>query len=146
RQKTLDEMLAVIRDFQPDVIVLRWSGTNDDGHGHHQASAILGRDAFPLSGARRMYRVADKGEIAIDTGQFDSVLGESYAEIGGRSRSRHRTQSQGSEEPKGSVIKHLTWVAGERADRDLFDGIDTTWQRFKRGEEVDRALLAAERA
>ena len=46
REKVLGEIVHVIRGFQPDVIILRWSGTTADGHGHHQASAILGREAF----------------------------------------------------------------------------------------------------
>src|SRR3954447_18340732 len=46
RERVLGEIVHVIREFQPDVIILRWTGTNADGHGHHQASAILGREAF----------------------------------------------------------------------------------------------------
>jgi hypothetical protein len=36
----------VIRQQQPDVILLCFSGTPADGHGQHQVSAILGREAF----------------------------------------------------------------------------------------------------
>ena len=32
--------------IQPDVIILRFSGTPRDGHGQHQASAMLGKEAF----------------------------------------------------------------------------------------------------
>ncbi len=42
----LGDMVRVIRTFHPDVIVARFSGTSRDGHGHHQASAILSREAF----------------------------------------------------------------------------------------------------
>jgi hypothetical protein len=38
--------VRVIRRFRPDVLVARFSGTERDGHGHHQASSILAREAF----------------------------------------------------------------------------------------------------
>jgi len=46
RDKVLGDIVWNIRRFRPDVIVLRFSGTPRDGHGHHQASAILGKEAF----------------------------------------------------------------------------------------------------
>ena len=42
----LADMVRVIRTFRPDVLVARFSGTDRDGHGHHQASSILTREAF----------------------------------------------------------------------------------------------------
>jgi hypothetical protein len=40
----------VIRRYRPDVIILGFSGTPADGHGQHQASAILGKEAFEAAG------------------------------------------------------------------------------------------------
>lgn len=42
----LADIVRVIREFRPDVLVARFSGTDRDGHGHHQASAILTKEAF----------------------------------------------------------------------------------------------------
>lgn len=42
----LADMVRVIREFRPDVLIARFSGTEADGHGHHQASAILTKEAF----------------------------------------------------------------------------------------------------
>jgi len=42
----LGDMVRVIRTFRPEVLVARFSGTERDGHGHHQASSILAREAF----------------------------------------------------------------------------------------------------
>src|SRR5205814_9850223 len=42
----LADMVRVIRTFRPDVLVSRFSGTSRDGHGHHEASGILTREAF----------------------------------------------------------------------------------------------------
>jgi LmbE family N-acetylglucosaminyl deacetylase len=50
RDRTLADIVWVIRQQQPDVIILSFSGTASDGHGHHQASAILGREAYEAAG------------------------------------------------------------------------------------------------
>ncbi len=42
----LADIVRVIRTFRPDVLVPRFSGTDRDGHGHHQASSILAKEAF----------------------------------------------------------------------------------------------------
>jgi LmbE family N-acetylglucosaminyl deacetylase len=42
----LGDMVRVIRTFHPDVLIARFSGTPRDGHGNHQASSILTREAF----------------------------------------------------------------------------------------------------
>jgi LmbE family N-acetylglucosaminyl deacetylase len=45
-ETALADMVRVIRTFRPDVLVARFSGTERDGHGHHQASSILAKEAF----------------------------------------------------------------------------------------------------
>ena len=42
----LADMVRVIRTFRPDVVVSRFSGTERDGHGNHQASGILTPEAY----------------------------------------------------------------------------------------------------
>src|SRR5207245_2831645 len=44
--RILSDMVWTIRHYRPDVIILQFSGTPRDGHGHHQASAILGKEAY----------------------------------------------------------------------------------------------------
>ncbi|MGA8869109.1 MAG: PIG-L family deacetylase [Candidatus Sulfotelmatobacter sp.] len=46
----LGDMVRVIRTFRPDVLIARFSGTTRDGHGNHQASAILTKEAFRAAG------------------------------------------------------------------------------------------------
>ncbi len=46
----LGDMVRVIRTYRPDVLIARFSGTDRDGHGHHQASAILTKEAFRAAG------------------------------------------------------------------------------------------------
>ncbi len=45
----LADMVRVIRTFRPDVLAPRFSGTDRDGHGHHQASSILAQEAFRVA-------------------------------------------------------------------------------------------------
>jgi len=46
----LADLVRVIRTFRPDVIAARFSGTERDGHGNHQASSILAKEAFRAAG------------------------------------------------------------------------------------------------
>src|SRR3954462_1163132 len=48
RGSILKAVLAVIRRFKPQIIIAVFSGTPADGHGHHQVSAILARQAFDM--------------------------------------------------------------------------------------------------
>ncbi len=51
----LADMVRVIRTFRPDVLVARFSGTERDGHGHHQASSILTQEAFRAAADPRRF-------------------------------------------------------------------------------------------
>lgn len=42
----LADMVQVIRTFRPDVLVSRFSGTDRDGHGHHEAAGMLTQEAY----------------------------------------------------------------------------------------------------
>jgi LmbE family N-acetylglucosaminyl deacetylase len=46
RDRVLGDIVWVIRRYRPDVMILCFSGAPSDGHGQHQASAILGTEAF----------------------------------------------------------------------------------------------------
>jgi LmbE family N-acetylglucosaminyl deacetylase len=170
--KILSDVVWVIRRFRPDVIILRFTGTPRDGHGQHQVSALLGKEAFsaaadphrfpeqlqwvePWQAKRIMWNTfaftrqqeeeAAKlpNQITVDLGSYDPVLGHSYAEIAGMSRSMHRSQGMGAPERKGSSKNFLAPVAGEPASKDLFDGIDTSWNRFPGGAPIGQILSAA---
>lgn len=167
REKILGDMVTVIRRFQPDVIILRFSGTPRDGHGHHQSSAILGKEAFsaaadssrfpgkPWQARRLMFNLfsfsrqmeqeaaATAGRLSIDAGQYDPLLGHSYAEIAGISRSQHRCQGMGAAQRKGPMPNFLVVIDGEKAAGDPFDGIDTTWNRVPGGAAVGPILARA---
>jgi LmbE family N-acetylglucosaminyl deacetylase len=161
RDRILSDIVWVIRSFRPDVVVLCFSGTSRDGHGHHQASSILGQEAFAAAGdakrfpeqlrwvqpwqARRLvwniYGGSDRaGQVQVDTGEFNPDLGYSYAEIAALSRSMHRSQGMGMAGRRGSVTSAFAPLAGEPAKKDLFDGIDTTWSRVPGGAAIGARL------
>jgi LmbE family N-acetylglucosaminyl deacetylase len=174
RDKVLSDVVWVIRSFRPDVVILRFSGTPRDGHGHHQASAILGKEAFsaaadkdrfpeqlryvrPWQAKRLLFNIfsfsAEQEKEAremprrvdVDTGEFNPVLGKSYTEIAGISRSQHRSQGMGAPERRGPSHNYLVTIAGPPADHDALDDVDTAWTRVPGGEAVGRILAEAER-
>jgi len=52
----LADMVRVIRAFRPDVLIARFSGTGRDGHGNHQASGILTKEAFRAAADPNRFR------------------------------------------------------------------------------------------
>ena len=172
REKVLGDMVWNIRRFRPDLIVLRFSGTPRDGHGQHQVSAILGKEAFaaaadpsrfpdqlqwtkPWQAKRLLYNALAftpeqerevsrlAGRLTVDVGEYDPELGYSYEEIAGMSRSQHRSQGMGSAERKGSFKNYLVTIGGDKAVNDVFDGIDTSWNRLPGGAAVAESLNKA---
>ncbi len=105
----LSDMVRVIRTFRPDVLIARFSGTERDGHGHHQASAILTKEAFRAAAdpkrfpeqikeglqpwqARKLYVgnvcgfgastcAAENYTVRLNTGQVNPLLGMSYIQF-----------------------------------------------------------------
>ena len=50
RQQVLADVVRVIRQFRPDVVITRFSPTPSSTHGHHTASSVLALEAFKLAG------------------------------------------------------------------------------------------------
>jgi LmbE family N-acetylglucosaminyl deacetylase len=170
RDAVLSDIVWVIRKFRPDVIITRFPGTGAGGHGHHTASAILAAEAFsaaadaqrfpeqlayvkPWQAKRLLWNVfswgppqppgAHSGELSVDLGAYDPVLGESYAELAATSRSMHKSQGFGSSPRRGSLLNYFKLTAGEPARSDIFDGVDLTWTRITGGEHVGDLLAKA---
>src|ERR1022692_1943640 len=207
--RILSDVVWVIRRYRPDVVILVFSGTPSDGHGQHQVSAILGKEAFAAAAdanqfpdqlkyvepwrARRLVRASfggggrgvpptapgapgtappatgstpppatastppaggrggrggqqaaalpNAGEA--DTGGFNPILGYSYQELANMSRSMHHSQGTGAMRQVNPGTTSFGLVAGEPSSEDLFDGIDTTWNRLPGGAAVGPILEAA---
>jgi LmbE family N-acetylglucosaminyl deacetylase len=126
RQQVVGDIVRVIRTFQPDVIITRFSPQPGGTHGHHTASAVLGIEAFKLAGDPKAFpeqlttlkvwqpkRILQNGggggpgrgapsgplpagAIRIEAGGNDPVTGEAFGSIAGRSRAMHKTQGFGN--------------------------------------------------
>ena len=166
----LRDVLTVVRVFRPHVIIGVFSGTPRDGHGQHQASGILAREAYDLAGdtariprsataghgawtVSKFYRGAsfrrENATLSFNVGEYDPLLGRSYAEVAAISRSQHRSQAFGTLQPLGVRVDAVQREASRapappdaRTERSLFDGIDTTWARI-RGEVAGADARAA---
>jgi LmbE family N-acetylglucosaminyl deacetylase len=105
----LADIVRVIREFRPDVLIARFSGTSRDGHGHHQASSMLTQEAFRAAAdpnrfpeqikeglqpwqPKKLYignvcgfgatTCADENyTVKLNTGEEDPVLGMSYVQF-----------------------------------------------------------------
>ena len=135
----LADMVRVIRTFRPDVLVARFSGTENDGHGHHQASAIFTREAFRAAAdpnrfpeqikeglqpwqPKKLYignvcgffssTCADENwTVKLDRGVVDPVLGMSYAQMAADGLAHQRSQGHGEYKvPPGARISFYKLV------------------------------------
>ena len=68
REQLTGDVVRVIRSFRPQVVVAVFSGTPQDGHGHHQASGILAREGFRGGDGHRAVPRAD-ARPAVDAAQ-----------------------------------------------------------------------------
>ena len=167
RDSILKDMVAIVRAFRPQVIISVWTGTPQDGHGHHQYSGVLAREVFDAAAdsvrfpaskvgglppwtASKFYRSRriTSGSVTFNVGEYDPLLGRTYSEIASVSRTEHRSQGQG-ELPQpgarfGTVKLEVSRVsnANVATERGLFDGIDTSWARFKGIQLADSARTA----
>ncbi|MBP8824128.1 MAG: PIG-L family deacetylase [Flavobacteriales bacterium] len=85
----------------------------------------------------------DPDWYTVDVGGYDPLLGQSFTEIAGRSRSMHKSQGFGAAETRGELLEYLKFIKGERPKgKDLFDGIDMTWAPLAHGAAVQKAVDA----
>jgi len=79
--------------------------------------------------------------FSVDVGGYDPLLGLSYTEIAGRSRSMHKSQGFGAAETRGESLDYLHFEKGDKPKtKDIFEGIDLTWGAIPGGASVQREL------
>ena len=80
------------------------------------------------------------GMIHMGIDGTDAVTGRSFAELAARSRSMHRTQGFANFSVatwgSGPRTESFKLLAGEPAENDIMDGVDTTWGRVPGGAEI----------
>lgn len=154
-QIALGDMVRVIRTFRPDVLTARFQGTSRDGHGHHQASGIVTREAFRAAGdpnqfpeqikegllpwqPKKLYmdnvRQNENPTLSFDVGTYSPLLGMSFTQFAVEGLAHQTSQGTGGFRlPPGhrfTYYKRIDSVlpASELKDeeQDFFDGIDVT--------------------
>jgi LmbE family N-acetylglucosaminyl deacetylase len=164
-QEVLSDMVRVIREFRPDVLITRFSPPPSNTHGHHTASTIIAQEAFKIAGdpqafpeqlaegltpwqpKRILYNGvitgSNAGVVRLSTAGNDPVNGESFASIAARARSMHKTQGFGNTVAGGPTTESFQLLDGEPATNDILDGVDPTWGRYPNGAEIGRLTEAA---
>ncbi|MBS1993818.1 MAG: PIG-L family deacetylase [Cyanobacteria bacterium SZAS LIN-3] len=155
-QDVLSDMVRVIRQFRPDVLITRFSPSPGGTHGHHTASAVIAVKAFKLAGDPKAFpeqglapwqpkrifwnistfqreKAVGLDALKIDAGGNDALSGESFTEIAEKSRSMHKTQGFDTfhfpNAHGGERIESFHLLDGEAAPKDIMDGVDTSWNR-----------------
>ena len=98
-------------------------------------------------GSQENFDKADKANLlSVDTGVFFPSSGLSNPEIASLSRSSHKSQGFGSTGSRGEQIEYLELIKGDLpVDKsNIFDGIDTSWNRVKGGKEIGNILKEVE--
>ena len=152
RQTALADLVRVIRTLRPDVVISRFIGDSSDGHGNHQASGILTREAFRAAGdptkfpeqikeglqpfqAKKLYVRArgDDWNVELDVNQTDPLLGMSYVAWGWQGLKHQLSQGSANwQMPTRMFTSHYklvdTTIPNYKPghEKDFFDGIDTT--------------------
>jgi len=152
----LSDMVRVIRTFRPDVICTRFQGNSRDGHGNHQASGILSREAFRAAAdparfpeqireglqpwqAKKLYmdnvRGSEDWNIELETAVYDPVLGETYVQFAWKGLKHQLSQGAGAwTVPQGRRTSYYKLIDSALAnppapgthEKDFFDGLDTS--------------------
>ena len=163
--KILADVVWVIRNFRPDVIVTRFSPEDEKTHGHHTASAILAREAFsaaadpnrfpeqlafvkPWQATRLVWNTSPffftnrnlpfdpTGLTVLEAGGYNPLLGKAYTEIAAASISMHKSQGVGGAPRRGARKEYFKPLEGQPMTSSLFEGVDTTWSRVANSESV----------
>ena len=170
KEAVLSDAVKILRQYQPDIIITRFPPDERAGHGHHTASAIVAGEAFDLAAkpdvlpqqvkefgtwqVKRLYTNTGRwwnrnidantpGIITLDVGGYNSLLGKSYSEISALSSSQHKSQGWGRRGERGYQPEFLEHVKGERAVKNIFEGIDTTWNRVRGGMKIQPLVVHA---
>ncbi len=94
-------------------------------------------------GSKEKFAAADKSNfVTIETGVYYPSVGKSNQEISALSRSCHQSQGFGSTGSRGEDIEYLEQINGDvlKNKTDVFEGIDTSWNRVKGGKSIGELL------
>ncbi|UGS22169.1 PIG-L family deacetylase [Flavobacterium cyclinae] len=164
KNEVMEDVIQVIETFRPDIVINRFAhNTPGTTHGHHTASAMLSLDAYDLVynkpkriffntswwfyGSQEAFDAADKSKLlAINSNVFYPLKGKSNNEIAALSRSQHKCQGFGTLGTRGNETEYLELLKGDLpSNTNLFEGIDTSWNRVNGGNEIGKILYEIEK-
>jgi LmbE family N-acetylglucosaminyl deacetylase len=99
-------------------------------------------------GSKEKFKKADKSNLSkLQTGVYYQSVGKSNQEIAALSRSCHQSQGFGNTGTRGEEDEYLELLKGENiTDKtNLFEGIDTSWNRVNGGNAIGEILNAVEK-
>ena len=113
-----------------------------------QPARLFFNTSWWFYGSREKFDAADKSNLSkLQIGTYYQSLGKSNQEIAALSRSRHQSQGFGSTGTRGEEDEYLEFLKGDapKNKSDIFDGIDTSWNRVKGGKVIGDILAQVEK-
>ena len=108
-----------------------------------QPKRIFFNTSWWFYGSKEKFEKADKSNLSkLQTGVYYKQFGKSNQEIAALSRSCHQSQGFGNTGTRGEEEEYLEFLKGELLNdkTNLFEGIDTTWNRVKGGKAIGTIL------
>ncbi len=113
-----------------------------------QSKRLFFNTTWWFYGSKEKFDAIDKSNLmTLKTGVFYQSVGKSNQEIAALSRSRHQSQGFGSTGTRGEETEYLDFLKGDnpKDKSNIFEGIDTTWNRVKNGNEIGILLSNVEK-
>jgi LmbE family N-acetylglucosaminyl deacetylase len=113
-----------------------------------QPKRIFFNTSWWFYGSREKFEKADKSnQSQINVGNYYQYLGKSNQEIAALSRSQHQSQGFGATGTRGDENEYLEFLKGEKLNdkNNIFEGIDTSWNRVQGGKAIGDILYAVEK-
>ncbi len=113
-----------------------------------QPTRLFFNTSWWFYGSRENFEKADKSKLLeFDTGVYYPALGLSNTEIASLSRSQHKSQGFGSTGNRGKQSEYIELIKGElpKDKTNIFEGIDTSWNRIKGGQAIGDILYQVEK-
>lgn len=104
-----------------------------------QPKRIFFNTSWWFYGSKEKFEKADKTNLSkLQIGVYYEQFGKSNQEIAALSRSCHQSQGFGNTGTRGEEDEYLEFLKGESLNdkTNLFEGIDTTWNRVKGGNAI----------
>ncbi|MFD2540713.1 PIG-L family deacetylase [Lacinutrix gracilariae] len=113
-----------------------------------QAKRVFFNTSWWFYGSQEKFEKADKSKLLhFDIGTYYPSIGLSNTEIASLSRSQHKSQGFGNTGTRGSQMEYIELIKGEMpSDKsNIFEGIDTSWNRIAGGKEIGNILYQVEK-